>query len=209
MLHWIIVLSVGYLTIKWFWSKNNNIKSTHAIKQCAKTLLNSNHVIVDVETTGLSESSQIVEIAVIDTNGNVLLNTLVNPSVRISPRATETHQINKDMLKDAPRWPEVYERLNAAIGNKTIVAYNAEFEERLINQTCAAYQIEPINRNYECAMLLYAIWNGEPGRGKGQFKWKKLTDAQAKCKVRVNGENHRALTDCLVTMGVLKFISKK
>lgn len=42
--------------------------------------LNSDHVIIDTETTGLMASDEIIEITIINMRGEILLNTLVKPS---------------------------------------------------------------------------------------------------------------------------------
>lgn len=122
----------------------------------ARTIINGDYVIIDTETTGINETSQILEIAIIDMEGKVLLNTLVNPTSRISSRATEVHGIRKQDLKDSPRWDTVYAQLNEIIGDRKIVTYNAKFDERLINQSCAAFEIEPVERTFSCVMLMYA-----------------------------------------------------
>ena len=44
---------------------------------------------MDTETTGLDEQSEIVEISLIDSDGTVLLDTLVKPLERIPAGATE------------------------------------------------------------------------------------------------------------------------
>lgn len=50
-----------------------------AISQQARAWLGANALILDTETTGLEEHAEIVEIAVIDYTGAVLLETLVRP----------------------------------------------------------------------------------------------------------------------------------
>lgn len=45
---------------------------------------------------------KIVEIAVIDLDGNVLINTLVDPNKAIPKEATEIHGIANKMVENAP-----------------------------------------------------------------------------------------------------------
>ncbi|MCW3664158.1 3'-5' exonuclease, partial [Burkholderia cenocepacia] len=61
----------------------------------------TNFILLDTETTGLDESAEIVEIAVIDDAGNVLLNTLVKPKHPIPNSATAIHGITNAMVATA------------------------------------------------------------------------------------------------------------
>lgn len=81
--------------------------------------------ILDVETTGFTGA--IIEIAVIDAaTGETLLNTLVDPGpVPIEPGAQAVHGISVDDLVDAPTWSVVWDQLLTAVGDRTVLAYNA------------------------------------------------------------------------------------
>ena len=59
-------------------------------------------VILDVETTDLH--GRVCELAVIDTNGATLFDTLVNPGCPISPAATAVHGIIDADVTSAPTW---------------------------------------------------------------------------------------------------------
>jgi DNA polymerase III epsilon subunit-like protein len=85
-----------------------------------------------------------------------------------------------------------------------VVVYNAEFDERLLNQTALAWGLEPGwgQVGFECAKLEYAEYIGEPGKYNG-YRWHKLVDAAAGYGVDVAGA-HRAEADCLLTLGVIK-----
>ena len=60
--------------------------------------LNSDHVIIDTETTGLMASDEIIEITIINMRGEILLNTLVKPSRPIPPEVTKINNITNEML---------------------------------------------------------------------------------------------------------------
>lgn len=59
---------------------------------------------MDTETTGLSDDDEIIEIAVISEDGEVLLDTFVKHTsrVEISKGARNIHGIKKRSLKNAP-----------------------------------------------------------------------------------------------------------
>lgn len=86
-------------------------------------------VILDSETTGLYDEAQIVQLAIIDTQGQTLFDSLLRPSVEIESGAAAVHGLTMDALANAPTiadiWPEVRSILDRA---ERIVVYNAEFD---------------------------------------------------------------------------------
>lgn len=155
-------------------------------------------VILDTETTGLGKTDEIIELAIIDGYGNVLLDTLVNPKKRkISEQAAAIHGIDKEMLKDAPRFPEVLPKIQAAIRGRDLLIYNAEYDIRLLSQTAGKYDFEKVDLGTSrggCVMLSYSGFVGEPSLyHQGEYKWQKLPNA-----------GHRALSDCQATLALIK-----
>ncbi|WP_227522462.1 exonuclease domain-containing protein [Klebsiella pneumoniae] len=72
-------------------NKKYGIKCLPTINQFFKMImanwLNSDHVIIDTETTGLMASDEIIEITIINMRGEILLNTLVKPKPPYSARS--------------------------------------------------------------------------------------------------------------------------
>ncbi|QMT46549.1 hypothetical protein H3L92_10970 [Neisseria dentiae] len=169
-----------------------------------------NYVVLDTETTGLDDDAEIIEIAIIDIDDNVLLNTLIRPSKPMPDwcEAVRIHGITNEMLDGAPTWKEMYPRIVEILSGKQVVIYNADFDLRLIRQTCDKYDLQaPIDTAF-CAMNHYSEWYGEksytfPGRYHKQSLYKAVRFTGNK----FSGENHRALTDCKATLSVLKSIN--
>lgn len=163
---------------------------------------NSDFVILDTETTGLS--GEICEIAVIDREGNVLLNSLVLPKQRIPIEAIRIHGITNEMVAKAPTWPEIWGELYNLIKNSLILIYNNEFDIRLMKESFYHWRdelgqervnelIETIDKlNTDCVMRTYAQLIGSE-------RWVKLSQA---CKGKY--EEHRALGDCRATLEVVR-----
>lgn len=183
-------------------------------QQQAQQCLNRNCLVLDTETTGLDGLAEIIEIAVIDAGGKVLLNTLVRPSKSIPADATAIHGITNEMVSDAPIWPEISAQVHALIAGKIIVIYNAEYDMRLLMQTDAIWGVQPefssdtdtIPRMV-CAMQEYAEFYGQRNE-RGGYKWQKLTAAADQEGVTIEGTPHRALSDCLTTLGLIKAMAK-
>lgn len=162
-----------------------------------------NCVILDSETTGLVEA-EIVQIAVIDHTGAVLLDTLVNPPhpERVLQKsskgicAADIHHLTPDKLEGAPSWPEVWPKLAEVIRGRKVVIYNADFDWPIVRAMCAHYGIEdpmPEPLTVDCAMELYAVFVGDWNEYRKSYTWKRLPHG-----------DHSALGDCQATLLVLK-----
>lgn len=176
-------------------------------QQQAQQWLRENCLIMDTETTGLGEDAEIVEVTIIDTDGQVLLNTLVKPRSVIPASATAIHGITNEMVATAPSWPHVCRSLYDIISGRKVVIYNSDFDTRILDQTNDDWGITihfKIERpTFECAMLAYAEFYGQNSE-RGGYKWQKLTAAAEQQGVIIEGTPHRALSDCLTTLGVIK-----
>src|SRR5205814_1881064 len=75
-------------------------------------------VFLDSETTGLDHQAEIIEIAIVDARGAVLLDTFVRPDSRIPPEVTRIHGIVDAMVAGAPRWPALYPQLFALLAER-------------------------------------------------------------------------------------------
>jgi len=164
--------------------------------QWARSLLErEDWIILDTETTGLSQIDEIIQIAIIAPDGSMLLDTLVRPKQPISAEATAVHGLTNATLEEAPSFREIYDQFKAVISGKTMVIYNAPFDLRLIKQTIKTHHLSPIEidpEQIECAMLKYSAWKGEIWT-HGNYKWQKLP-----------GGDHTALGDCKATLDLIK-----
>lgn len=90
--------------------------------------------ILDTETTSLDGA--IIELAVIDGQGEILVNTRIQPGVPISAGAHAIHGISDDDLLDAPTFPAIYDDLIAALRGRRVVIYNADFDTGRLHFEC-------------------------------------------------------------------------
>jgi len=167
----------------------------NAILWARSILTRSDWVILDTETTGLDWDAEIVSVSVVAPDGAILLDTLVKPQKSIPPEATAVNHINDEMVSVAPTFDDVFLKLCAVLEEKLIIAYNVDFDRRLINQTCRRYglPVEQIASDWECAMLTYAKYVGEWRNYFGSYRWQALPKG-----------DHTAGGDCLATLELIQ-----
>ncbi|MBT6277514.1 MAG: 3'-5' exonuclease [Chromatiales bacterium] len=148
---------------------------------------------LDTETTGLHPpEDKVVEIAIADSDGRVLLDTLVNPGRPIG-FATTIHHITDEMVSSAPFFESLLPDIQRIVRGNNIVIYNAGFDTKFFpDKLTGAGKIS-------CAMLKFAPMFGETDARRGSYKWQKLANAAKHIGYRWEGNAHRALADVLAT----------
>lgn len=149
-------------------------------------------VILDTETTGL-DYAEVIEVAIIDLDGQVLVNQRVKPKGEITDGAYRVHQISAEMLAECPTWDQVYPRVSEVLKGKKVIVYNAGFDSQVLDYSGYLYQLPELECKWDCAMEAYARYYGEWNAYFGSFKWQRL-----------EGGDHSALGDCLATLELIK-----
>jgi DNA polymerase-3 subunit epsilon len=86
--------------------------------------------VVDVETTGVRafHGDRIMEIAVVMLDGTVAFHSLVNPGIPIPQFVAGLTGIDAKLVRDAPTFETIVDRLLAALEGCVFVAHNARFD---------------------------------------------------------------------------------
>lgn len=142
-------------------------------------------IILDTETTGLGKNDEIIEISIIDLEGKVLLDTFVKPRVPISKAAFNIHGISEEKVKLADTWDIIWPKVKNIVSNKRIIAYNSQFDIRMINQSCKSNGIDIPKLRHICMMDFVTEWKGY------RPKLESFTN---------KSQEHRALSDCLIIL---------
>lgn len=162
-------------------------------------------LILDTETTSAGKGAEVIEVSVINTKGDVLLDTLVKPKVpKMNPFAQRVHGISLDMLADAPTWPEVLPELSKLADRRTVLAWNAPFDRGMLAQTSAAWNLAHPRWLFVCAMRLYAKKRGIKVRGLHKC----VVDEQVE-HLFTSYRSHRALGDIVFVLEVLRSTVKE
>ena len=208
----IVLLIIGIGVYFFFKYQSDKLSNTQTkpisteFRNLIDELLDDRCVILDTETTGLNNTAEIIEISLIDSKGNILLDALVKPKrkMRADNKAVAIHGITNEMLENAPKWDAIHNTFCNLIRGKRVVIYNAKYDTRLLEQTADKYGLAIPEFEPECAMMIYGAWEGTKSKYDSGYKWHKLEDAARTLGVEVQGKQHRSLTDCITTLGVLK-----
>jgi DNA polymerase-3 subunit epsilon len=166
-------------------------------------------VYLDTETTGLVRDSEIVEVCLIDENGEVLFESLVRPTRPVPPDAMRIHGITNEMLKSKPTWLVTWPRIEQLIAGRTVGIYNAEFDLRMMQQTHSRYRMPwppAVTFDHFCIMKLYAQYFGDWNPARSSYRWHSLESAGRQCRIPLLN-SHRAIDDTLLARAVLQHIA--
>ena len=109
--------------------------------------MHKNFAILDVETTGGKfNQEKITDISILIFDGIKIIDkfeTLVNPGREIQPFVQKLTGINKELVKNSPKFKDVSENIFDITKNKIIVAHNVDFDYRIIKN-----EFRSININY-------------------------------------------------------------
>jgi DNA polymerase III epsilon subunit-like protein len=184
-----------------------NLTSRQQAIQVARQVLAQNPVYLDTETTGLEKTDEVVEITILDPEGQVLLNSLVRPSQPIPAGAERIHGISNEMVQKAPAWPILWQQIRPLLIGKTIVAYNSDYDHRLLQQSHARYK-QPWRDSLKFFDLLklYSQFRGEWDANRRSWRYFSLDAAGKACGIPLPNA-HRATADTLLTRALLHFIA--
>lgn len=175
--------------------------------QKAREILNLQPVVLDTETTGLGSYDEIIEIALVNFQGNVIYESLVRPTIEIPPDSTRINRISNEMVKSSPSWKEVWNQVQPLLSRKPVVIYNSEFDVRLMQQSHRIARIPWTNVfTPVCLMKLYAAFLGEWNSYKNDFRFVTLEKAGALSGIQLPN-SHRAADDTLLAYALLKHLA--
>lgn len=135
--------------------KQRSRQSTAPVARCSGWLT-PEYLFVDTETTGLGRDDEIVELCILDHQGQILFNRLIKPKTRISEEASRVSGIAHEMLKDECPLPTHWVELEQIIRGRTLVAWNAQFDARLFEQSAKKHKLALPDISWQCAMKRYA-----------------------------------------------------
>jgi DNA polymerase-3 subunit epsilon len=186
----------------------NQSGRSEAVK-LAQTYLGHHPLYLDTETTGVDSHSEIVEICLIDYDGQLLYSSLIKPTRPIPVSASRIHGITNAMVAESPRWISVWPDIKALLSDRYVGIYNADFDLRLMQQSHVLYRMPWHSGNDFkpfCIMKLYAQYRGVWDFNRRSYRWISLENAGAQLKIPIPN-SHRASDDTLLARAVLHAIA--
>lgn len=155
-------------------------------------------IIVDTETTGAGPGARLVELGAIRVrDGKVVesFQTLVDPEERIPRYVTGIHGITDAMVKGQPRAKQVLPAFLAFVGNRPLLAHNAAFDRRILAQELQRCGLARPDIPMFCTLKLSRrVFPQAPNHSLSTLaRYLSIPDPPA----------HRAIADCMTTVGVL------
>lgn len=162
-----------------------------------QSLLSQRFCLYDTETTGTGNDDEIIELGIIDSKLEFEYNQLYKPNKSISKAAENVHHISNEMVSSMPKFYEHKTHVQEFFNKYEMsLAYNGEFDVRLIKQTCFSHNIEQIKLPalYDPLMDM-SLWCGNWNKKHSSFKYLKLEGG------------HRAVDDCKQMLKVIELIA--
>ncbi|MBO5509917.1 MAG: PHP domain-containing protein, partial [Lachnospiraceae bacterium] len=129
--------------------------------------LDSNYVVFDIETTGLSpKHNKIIEIGAVRIVGGKIVDTynqFINPEVPIPYSITKLTSITDDMVMDAPTIDKVLPEFISYVGDSILVAHNASFDTGFVREFAKRLDI-PFDSTIMDTMTLSQVLIPELGK---------------------------------------------
>jgi DNA polymerase III epsilon subunit-like protein len=173
----------------------------------ARKKIESKPIYLDTETTGLEDSDEIIEIAIVNVDGIAVFDSFIKPSKTIPEESTRIHNITNDMVKTSPTWPEVWPQIKEILLGHPIGMYNAPFDIRMIEQTLRIYGI-PLKEKLKAfdVLKVYSDFRGVWDHRRRAMRRFRLEAAGQELGIPMPN-SHRALDDTLLTRAVFHAIA--
>lgn len=158
------------------------------------------YIVLDTETTGLRSSvDELLQVSIIDSEGNTLFDEYINPLVATHwDDAMAINGITPKMVSDKHNIIEHKQELIDILNSTdVIVGYNTQFDLDFLSSV----GIENKNAKVVDVMLDFAPIYGEWSENYGCYKWQKLTTCADYYNYDWGEDNaHNSLSDCRATL---------
>ena len=163
-------------------------------------------IVLDTETTGLGNLDEIIELGIIDNNGNTLYESTFNTNNIITEEAQKVNHITYEELSSSPLFCDEWEKIKNIIGNNIVVGHNISFDQRLLSQTLYKYHLEDFK--FRKTIDTYTMAKKKLKNGRLNMNIKSYSLNNLAKLFDLKEEEHRAVSDCLLTLELLNKLLK-
>ena len=163
-------------------------------------------LVVGTATSGLGPEAEVLEIAILDTLGEVRYEAPVLPEGPIQPDSGTLYDLTLETLREmgARSWPEHHEAVAALLRDAdTVLAYNASHNSESIAQTAERYGLHLPGAQWRCLMLDYAVYRAAPDP-----KQERERQSDKTADYFENGGERRALGDATLALSLMQVVAE-
>jgi DNA polymerase-3 subunit epsilon len=165
------------------------------------------YVILDTETTG--KYGEVVEIAILDLHGNVLLNSLLRPTEALTAESIRLNRITPAMLGKAPTLIDLWPEVQHCLQGRKIITYNAWFDSKRIAHSAGLYGLPNPDWLFYCLMVSYAEFWRAPLR-RMSYPWQRLSVACGQQNVDLSMvTTHRSLGEAQTILALMRRLAEQ
>jgi hypothetical protein len=107
-----------------------------------------------------SKDSPMAAIAIVDEQGKVLLDSLIQPDGSIPAEVLQAQGLTQEMIAAAPAFVEVYPAIKAALADRSLVIYD-EGDRWRLSERCHAHGLDDMHHGYHGVDNEYAYYWGQ------------------------------------------------
>lgn len=163
-------------------------------------LLNSDPstpLFLDTETTGLNRNDEVIEIAVIDLNNTVVIDTLIYTKTKINRDAYNVHYISKSDIASMPKFSDIESHISRLIEGRQLYIFNASFDiNKMQNSATDDFKLDASSIDCLMSMAGDKLNNGY-----------RISLSDACYDVGVKCGGHRAASDTLASINLYKALT--
>jgi DNA polymerase III epsilon subunit-like protein len=177
-----------------------------ACKWAYERIQAADFLVLDTETTDLH--GEVIDLAIVDAAGQTQFNALIKPVGRISAAARAVHHIDHAMLSDAPTFAQVWPQVSALLVGKIVVAYNADFDFRMIASSLSAHHLATEVARHQQTRELWHCLMRHYAQHVGMYRWPRLEIALKQQGLPASN-THRAHADARAAYTLLARLASK
>ena len=157
---------------------------------------------LDLETTGFGSTAEILQIGIIDSDGNVLMNQFIKPTVcELTDKwthAIEIHCITPERVANCPSFLSVIPALKEILTGCHLVIFNKSFDMGFLPD-----EVKQVISDVSCCMASFAL------AYQGCLKPSKSLKFACEHIGYASDKEHDAIGDCVATLHVWNWIKNK
>lgn len=111
-----------------------------------------NLAFLEVDTDGLYEDANILRIVLVDNSGTTLYDQTFRPRRPIDSHITHLTALTSEMVEDAPRLVDEWERVTSAFAGRYILSFNLEFDQIKLRENAERDGLVPTTIIGACLM---------------------------------------------------------